>query len=159
MFKKLTTNSKSKLASAGALIAAFAMVACLGLAGCSSSSNDSTAESPAGSSVGSSMAAEAQEDISVTVNIGGNENNGLEAATETVVLPANSSVTEALNATSYVIVSENGNYGTFVTSINGVASTDATAWVYTVNGEQIEMGADECMLNDGDIVEWTLVDF
>lgn len=154
MYKK-TIEGKSKLAAAGAFIAAFAMVACLGLAGCSSGSSASSEES----SAESSAAADAQEDIAVTVNVGGNESDGVQAATETVVVPVGASVTDALNGTTYTIVSENGEYGTFVTSINGVDATDTTAWVYTVNGEQATVGADEYVLNDGDVVEWTLTTF
>lgn len=149
MYKKET----SKLAKIGALVVAGAMVACLGLVGCASNNDESEASD-------SSPAAEVQEEtMAVTVSVAGDEDKNVEAAEETVIIPVGSTAMDALSATMYTIVSEEGQYGPFITSINGVDQTDSSAWTYTVNGEQPTVGAGEYVLNDGDVMEWTLIDF
>lgn len=158
MYKRSMTDSKSKLARTGALVVAFAMAACLGLAGCNSGGSASSAESSAESSAASDAQAD-QENIAVTVNVTPNDDLNVQSASETITVPAGASVTEALEGTTYTIVTQNGDYGTYVTSINGVDSTDSSGWTYTVNGQEVTVGADEYQLNDGDVVEWTLIEF
>lgn len=158
MYRKSTTDSSSKLTVVGTLAVACAMAACLGLVGCNTGGSASSEESATESAATVDAQAD-QENMVVTVNVTPNEDFNVQSATETITVPVGASVTEALDGTTYTIVTQNGDYGTYVTSINGIDSTDSTGWVYTVNGEQVTVGADEYQLNDGDVVEWTLTEF
>lgn len=44
--------------------------------------------------------------------------------------------------------------GSFVEAIDGTAGGDGCYWIYSVNGENGQVAADECMPNDGDTVVW-----
>jgi len=58
-------------------------------------------------------------------------------------------------------ITENTEYGKMVVSINGI-SQDASAnlwWTYTINGEYAALGAETQVLNDGDVIQWTLTAF
>ena len=49
----------------------------------------------------------------------------------------------------------------FINSINGVEQSEKENkfWIYTVNGEQVTVGAGEYELLDGDQVVWELTEF
>lgn len=47
-----------------------------------------------------------------------------------------------------------GEAGLFVTSINGVSSTNQNYWAFYVNGEYAQAGISQTVLNSGDIVEF-----
>ena len=49
------------------------------------------------------------------------------------------------------------DFGIFVSSINGVESSDDMAWIYFVNGESAQVAADQYQLESGDIVEWKYI--
>lgn len=58
---------------------------------------------------------------------------------------------------SIALDSEVSSYGLFVKGISGVENSmfgDMSYWLFRVNGETPEVGADYVTLNDGDIVEW-----
>lgn len=58
---------------------------------------------------------------------------------------------------SIVLDSEVSSYGLFVKGISGVENGmfgDMSYWLFKVNGETPEVGADYVILNDGDLVEW-----
>lgn len=59
------------------------------------------------------------------------------------------------------VITEDTEYGKMVVSINGI-SQDASAnlwWAYTINGEYAALGAEAQVLNDGDVIQWTLTEF
>ena len=56
---------------------------------------------------------------------------------------------------SYTV--ENGQYGTYISAINGLAAEGSSGWVYTVNGEQVMESADACPVADGDTVEFSYI--
>jgi hypothetical protein len=59
------------------------------------------------------------------------------------------------------VITEDTEYGKMVVSINGI-SQDANAnlwWTYTINGEYAALGAEAQVLNDGDVIQWTLTAF
>lgn len=49
---------------------------------------------------------------------------------------------------------EQYDFGVFVSSINGVSGNNEYFWSLYVNGEQSMTGADQTILNEGDLVEW-----
>lgn len=72
-------------------------------------------------------------------------------------LPANSTVLNALEETGAKLVVEDGQYGKYISSIDGVAAEGNSGWVYTVNGEEVMESADTCVLNNGDAVEFSYI--
>jgi len=46
---------------------------------------------------------------------------------------------------------------TMVNSINGFDNSDEYSWIYYVNGSSGEVGADQKVLDSGDVVEWKYV--
>lgn len=78
----------------------------------------------------------------------------LEAAVE---LSAGSSALDGLKAAAADVVVEDGPYGAFVSSINGLANGSAGAqsgWTYTINGEYVSESAGDRTLADGDTLAW-----
>lgn len=75
--------------------------------------------------------------------------------------------TNVLDATQLFCVSneipiELDSAGTYIVSMAGAGEKDietTTGWVYTVNGEQLNVGANEKILKDGDEISWEFVDF
>ena len=65
---------------------------------------------------------------------------------------------ELLEMTGLTIESDDhAEYGTYVESINGVGEFDfgsMSGWMYKVNGVFPQMSAANCVLADGDLVEW-----
>lgn len=123
----------------------------------SSASQDAT--SPQGSPAsGSSQANDAAADISVAVTIASPKtDDGFETIDASVAVPAGSSALDALQAATPDVIVEDGSYGAFVSSINGLANGTAGAqsgWTYTLNGNYVAESADACILNDGDVVAW-----
>jgi hypothetical protein len=77
---------------------------------------------------------------------------------ENVKMPERSTVLDLLKK-KIDVIAEGIQYQKMVVSINGI-SQDPNAnlwWVYTINGEYVEVCADAKPLNDGDIVKWTLI--
>ena len=100
----------------------------------------------------------AQDAVKVSVSVAMPE--GADAASESceVALPDQGTVYDALMATGWDVKAEDGDYGTYVTSINGVANGsegEASGWVFTVNNEQVMEGCGTHTLNEGDTVEWS----
>ncbi|OGM04499.1 hypothetical protein A2715_01240 [Candidatus Woesebacteria bacterium RIFCSPHIGHO2_01_FULL_39_32] len=49
------------------------------------------------------------------------------------------------------------DFGVFVKSIGGKASSAETAWIYFVNGESGTIAADQMKINPADTVEWKYI--
>ena len=140
-----------------ALFAAAALAACLGLSGCAS--QPEAAENNGPGVAEESADAPAAGEIEVTVSVAMPDNGMAESQTSKVAISADGTVWDALEATGWDVQAEDGQYGKFVTGINGAEVTGSTGWVFTVNGQPVDVGASEATLAAGDEVQWELVSF
>lgn len=141
-----------------ACIAACALFASLALAGCGS---NAPASSSAASTQGSSAAAASQqadqpgELIETKATITDADGN---TTSYTVQMPAaDATALAVLEATDAEVATENSQYGTYITAINGIAAEGNSGWVYTVNGEQVMEAVDVCPVAAGDTVEFSFI--
>lgn len=140
-----------------ACIAACALFASLALAGCGS---NAPASSSAASTQGSSTAASQQADqpgelIETKATITDADGN---TTSYTVQIPAaDATALAVLEATDAEVATENSQYGTYITAINGIAAEGNSGWVYTVNGEQVMEAVDVCPVAAGDTVEFSFI--
>ncbi len=155
----------------GAAVLAVALAALVGLAGCAGDQNAADAPSTdapaadassptAGDAAGAADKAAGAEDAATAVTVSVTMPEGAEASSQTaeVSIPQDGTVYDALVATGWDVQADDGDYGQYVTAINGVANGsqgDASGWVFTVNNEQVMEGCGTCKLADGDTVEWT----
>ncbi len=149
-----------------AALSAVLLALTLALAGCSA-----PAQTQAGSSStsASSSAAEQTAAIQASVSIVLDDDGQTAARSDisfepfegkTVELSENATAYDALIATGADVVSEDGSYGMYVTSIDGLANGSegsSSGWTYTVNDEMPSESADSYVLSDGDKVVWTFV--
>lgn len=141
-----------------ACIAACALFASLALAGCGSNAPaSSSAASTQGSSsaVASQQADQSGELIETKATITDADGN---TTSYTVQIPAaDATALAVLEATDAEVVTENSQYGTYITAINGITAEGNSGWVYTVNGEQIMEAVDVCPVAAGDTVEFSFI--
>ena len=114
-------------------IATLVLLCSLPLTGCSSGTSD------ASSSASGAAVELAQTTVTVTDADG-------QVASYTVETAAEGDVTV-----------EDGQYGTYISAINGLAAEGSSGWVYTVNGEQVMESVDACPVADGDTVEFSYI--
>lgn len=62
-----------------------------------------------------------------------------------------------LAQTTVTVTDADGQYGTYISAINGLAAEGSSGWVYTVNGEQVMESVDACPVADGDTVEFSYI--
>lgn len=142
-----------------ACIAACALFASLALAGCGS---NAPASSSAASAQGSSSAAAASQQadqpgelIETKATITDADGN---TTSYTVQIPAaDATALAVLEATDAEVATENSQYGTYITAINGITAEGNSGWVYTVNGEQVMEAVDVCPVAAGDTVEFSFI--
>lgn len=142
-----------------ACIAACALFASLALAGCGS---NAPASSSAASIQGSSSAAATSQQadqpgelIETKATITDADGN---TTSYTVQIPAaDATALAVLEATDAEVATENSQYGTYITAINGIAAEGNSGWVYTVNGEQVMEAVDVCPVAAGDTVEFSFI--
>ncbi len=60
---------------------------------------------------------------------------------------------------SHQVQADESSMGVLVKSIDGVSQTDKEFWLYDINGEQSNLGADKQMTKTGDQVHWQLKGF
>ena len=142
-----------------ACIAACALFTSLALAGCGS---NAPASSSAASIQGSSSAAAASQQadqpgelIETKATITDADGN---TTSYTVQIPAaDATALAVLEATDAEVATENSQYGTYITAINGIVAEGNSGWVYTVNGEQVMEAVDVCPVAAGDTVEFSFI--
>lgn len=141
-----------------ACIAACALFASLALAGCGS---NAPASSSAASAQGSSSAVAGQqadqpgELIETKATITDADGN---TTSYTVQIPAaDATALAVLEATDAEVTTENSQYGTYITAINGITAEGNSGWVYTVNGEQVMEAVDVCPVAADDTVEFSFI--
>jgi hypothetical protein len=64
---------------------------------------------------------------------------------------------DSLDVQGLSLETEVYDFGVFVKSIDGYASSAEKAWIYYVNGESGQIAADKHFLNPGDNVAWKFV--
>lgn len=93
--------------------------------------------------------------IEVTVAIAANEEKSIEAQEETVAVSEAASVLDATESSAFDAQVEDSEFGSYVSSLVGVAAEGSSGWVYTLNGETVMDSAESCVLTEGDRVEWS----
>lgn len=136
------------------ILAALGLAASLVLAGCGGSAAPADTAAPETEAVATTEAATVSVQV-VVEDATGDEATELDAVIAEV--PEGGTVLDALAASGIEFESEDSEYGAFVTSIAGVAGTDSTGWVYTVNGEEIMESADAHVVEGGDVITWSLI--
>ena len=172
-----TTSSKAGLQRLFALLVA-AVLCCVPLAGCAnnSDSTDSTADTPAAtqstdaskdatSATSEAQAEKAEEaavtandeatEITVTVEVTGSFEGTTVESTDEYTVAKDASALDALQATDLDVTVEDGQYGAYVTSVDGLAAEGSNGWLYSVNGESPTVSAGDYKLADGDTVTWS----
>ena len=124
-------------------LAAFALPAC---------SSEAASEAPDNGAAGVQQAA-----IEIILSVEANEEAGLEAQELTISVPEGATAYDALVASGLELQASDSDYGKFVESFAGVAGTDNSGWVYSVNGEDALVGCDAFVLSAGDVVKWTYI--
>lgn len=126
----------------------------------SSSDESGGSSSNAGSEpAGTPAATEKASTLSITVRIDGSA-AGAGSGSATVTLDAGSTAYDALVATGASVNAKSSVYGTYVSSINGLAEKDhgaSSGWVYAVNGVEPGTACSNYELSDGDTLTWTYV--
>ena len=126
-------------------IATLVLLCSLPLAGCSSCTSD------ASSSASGAAVELAQTTVTVTDADGQVASYTVETAAE------GATVLSVIQATDADVTVEDGQYGTYISAINGLAAEGSSGWVYTVNGEQVMESVDACPIADGDTVEFSYI--
>lgn len=143
------------------ILAALGLAASLVLAGCGSSAAPADTATPETEAVATPEAATVSVQVVVedatVVSEDGAEVEPTELEAVIAEVPEGGTVLDALTASGIEFESEDSEYGAFVTSIAGVAGTDSTGWVYTVNGEEIMESADAHVVEGGDVITWSLI--
>lgn len=117
------------------------------------------AAAPAGSAAdaGSSVAAEKQSTISVTVQLDSSAVDGGSKSEKTYELEEGATALDALKATGADVNVQDSSYGAYVAAVDGIAGGDhgsMSGWMYEVNGEMANESASNLKLADGDTVRW-----
>ena len=126
-------------------IATLVLLCSLPLAGCSSGTYDAI------SSASGAAVELAQTTVTVTDADGQVASYTVETAAE------GATVLSVIQATDADVTVEDGQYGTYISAINGLAAEGSSGWVYTVNGEQVMESVDACPVADGDTVEFSYI--
>lgn len=119
------------------------------LVGCANNET-TTPEETSSTAVESSVQGDDQESISVKVQLKIQDGEDME---KDLTIEEGTSALDALKE-AYEVEEKDG----FVTEIEGHANDDDTQtyWMYDVNGEMAEVGAQDYILKDNDTMTWTL---
>lgn len=143
-----------------ACIAACALFASLALAGCGSNAPASSSAASAQGSSSAAATASQQADqpgelIETKATITDADGNTTSYTVQ--ISAADATALAVLEATDAEVATENSQYGTYITAINGIAAEGNSGWVYTVNGEQVMEAVDVCPVAAGDTVEFSFI--
>ena len=61
---------------------------------------------------------------------------------------------DAVQSENLEVIYKSSDFGVFVEEIAGVKNSKDSFWLYYINGQMAEVGADKYQLKKGDIVEW-----
>lgn len=102
--------------------------------------------------------AAAADTVNVTVAIDMPDNGMADSKVVETAIPAGGTAFDALEKSGATVQSEDGEYGKFVTAIDGIENGSqgaSSGWVYTVNDEQVTESCDKYVLAEGDTVTWS----
>ena len=95
---------------------------------------------------------------SATVTIGLNTQKITSFTRDTpATASALSLLTDAASRHGLILITKKYSFGTLVESIGGQKNTAAKAWIYFINGKSASVGADQYLIQPGDIIEWKYV--
>lgn len=145
--------SKLMMKRAAAFASAALLVAAMGLAGCASGEQENTANETPNFPTESTIT-----QVEVPVKVANLTGDNEVFYDDTITIGEGSTALDVLQATGLELDAQMGDYGMFVNAVNGLANEGMKGWTYTVNGEQVQVSADQTYLNDGDVVEWNYID-
>lgn len=98
--------------------------------------------------------------ISVVMSIDFPDDSGIaDIENATVSTENGSSVLDILNRyaddNNIEITTDDSAGNPYVTSIDGVSETGSSGWTYELNDEMVMESADQCIVNDGDEIDWS----
>ncbi len=140
-----------------------ALMCCAALAltsvlyGCSS--NQSAASSSAAASSSSAAEVSAPKELPITLVVEDANNEGVTLYNVDLLMPEGSTVYDAIVKAQVTADIQDGEYGKYITSINGIAAEGNSGWVYTINGNEVMESIDSAFLNDGDAINISYVTF
>ena len=80
-----------------------------------------------------------------------------------VTVENGSSVLDVLNtyaaANNIDVTMDESSASPYVTAINGVSQTDTAGWVYELNDQMVMESAADCIVSDGDKIDWDFDDW
>lgn len=135
----------------------FALVGCSSGGNSSSSNSSSSASSEQQTSDKNADADKKADVINVTMTVTDLEGN--EIYNQVVQVEPGSNIFQVLENSGAQYVSEDGEYGAYVTAIEGLEAGTNTGWTYTQNGESVMVAADQQEVLDGDTIQWQLIEF
>lgn len=122
------------------------------LTGCSSNSNSQSSNQQ-------SAPAEQKAPETITVQMTVADIDGNVFFNEAVEVEPEATAFNVLQESGIEYVSETGQFGEYVTTIDGIEATQTAGWTYLLNDEQPAVGADAQEVVDGDTVAWQYVNF
>lgn len=95
--------------------------------------------------------------VTVSVTVDSSAAGGAVSGGTTATFAQGATVYDALMACGLSVNASGGQYGVYVSAIGGLAQKEfggSSGWVYTVNGNRIDMACSSYVLGDGDVVAW-----
>lgn len=135
----------------------FALVGCSSGGNSSSSNSSSSASSEQQASNENANAEQNADAMEVTMTVVDLEGN--EIYNETVKVEPGSNIFQVLENSDAEYVSEDGEYGAYVTAIEGIEAGANSGWIFTQNGESVMVSADQQEVSNGDTIQWQLIEF
>lgn len=102
----------------------------------------------------------APKTVTVSISVDSSSVGGPVSASATFTFEEGATVYDALCALGLGIGSQDGVYGVYVSSINGLSEKDhgpSSGWMYAVNGSQPNVACSAYKLGDGDSILWRYV--
>lgn len=133
-----------------------------GVAPVPAGSEASSAQGGSGSSEASEPSGGSQQPATVTVSVAVSSSaaDGRVSGGANPTFAQGATVYDALMACGLSVNASPSPYGIYVSAIGGLAEKEfggASGWVYTVNGNRIDMSCSKYVLQDGDAVSWFYV--
>lgn len=95
-----------------------------------------------------------QQAKSVEINLV-TEVRGTEQTRETLSVPENATVLEAMEASDLDLEIKEYSFGKTIEKINGVGGEENTYWLYSVNAAPAMEGVSTQRVNAGDVITWS----
>ena len=150
-------NKQSKLLSI--IVAACAFALMFALAGCGQQASSSAAASSASASASdASASAAAADEIAFTMKIDASDADKGVLYEASSTAKKGATVYDALIDTGLDLTVTTSSGTTYIDGIEGIVASEVgpnAGWLFTVNGESPNVGADAYQIADGDEIVWT----